>query len=138
MRAMAIYVASALAIWFAIRFVNHHERYELLQSSGIQVTGSVIATACANHDSFSYAYDVHGRQVTASGKSSSGGLDCGALRPGMSVPVTYLAASPAESVAGSPAAALSEERLFAVASSLFFPAVALWLWHRKQAQERVA
>ena len=138
MRTVTIYVASALAIWFAIRFVNHIERYEQLSSSGVQVVGKVVSTTCGNHGSFVYEYTAHGNQISASGRSSLGGLNCHELSPGISVPVSYLVNSPTESVAGSAVEALSEQRRFAVASSLFLPALVLWFRHRKQAQGRVA
>jgi hypothetical protein len=138
MRTAAIYVASALLVWFALRWVTPVARYELLQSSGVRVTGNVVSTTCGNHGSFSYQYFAQGQQIRASGKSSAGGLSCDSLSPGLSIPVVYLASSPAESVAGNPALALSEARLFAVGAALLFPAIALWLIHRRRTQESVA
>lgn len=132
MRIAVIYVASALAIWFTLGFINGIDRYEKLKSSGVPVTGTVIDTTCGNHGSFTYEYDVEGTKIRAVGKSSVGGLHCETLTLGTKVPVTYLVRSPTESVAGSPAAALREERTFIAVLSLFFPAFVIWLVRRKQ------
>jgi len=139
MRTAALYALSALVLWFVLRWATHMDRYELLASHGVEISGTITSRGCGNHMSFTYKYLAQGQSFAGSGKQSSGGVLCEALLPGQSVPVSYLASSPSVSVAGKPEAALSEARLFTNVGALFFPAVALWLVGRaRRRQESVA
>lgn len=137
MRTLVIYVIAALAIWFAIRFTNHIERYESLHASGVPITAKVVSTTCGNHGSFTYEYIVENQRLVGYGESSEGGLSCEDLAPSRSIPVTYLRTSPTESVAGNVTDALSRERSFAAISALFLPAIILWLVRRRRAKDGI-
>ena len=138
MRAASIYVVLVLAFWFALRWATHMSRYELLEAAGVRTEGTIVSTTCGEHASFKYQYFAKGQLFLRMGKHSEGGLSCASLTAGLMVPVTYLAQSPQMSVAGDPAAALSESRLFTTVASLIFPAVALWVRHRARAKPDVA
>jgi hypothetical protein len=138
MRTVLVYLASVLALWFALRWATDLGQYEQLNASAVHTSGTVTSTTCANHASFTYEYLVQGQHFAASGKSSEGGLSCAQLSAGQVIPVAYLANSPAVSIAGNVGAALFESRSFVVAASLTFPAVALWLRRRAQKREDVA
>jgi hypothetical protein len=138
MRAASIYVVSVLALWFALRWATHMSRYELLEAAGVRTTGTIVSTTCGEHASFKYEYVANGQLFMRMGKHSEGGLSCAALTAGLRVPVAYLAESPQMSVAGDPAAALSEIRLFTTVASFIFPAIVLWLRHRVRVKPEVA
>ena len=129
------FTAMAIGVWLALSYLGPSAKYEQLISAGVSTQGTVVRQDCHNHGSFIYRFEVDGRHIESSDKSSSIGRRCDELAMGESIKVTYLPTDSTVSMVGSPQAQLRNERQAIGLAALVVPAFVVWRMAKRRREQ---
>jgi hypothetical protein len=119
-----------MLIFFVLGSVNLRSYYRLAQE-GIAAKGTVEATNCSEHSAFTYRFSVNEHMIDGHGTASYVSADCGSLKPGDTVSISYLPADPKVNVPGNPRGHLENEAFSVGAAAIILPLFLLGIYKFK-------
>lgn len=134
------YVALATSIAIGLVSAGPYSKYHELSSRGVETSGSIIETSCANHQTFSFRFEALGKSYSRSGASGMA-KPCSELTIGDQVQVFYLPSDPTLNISGNPKYLLRNEHvsigLVALLGPAFISGVLAWRNRRNARQSAV-
>ena len=135
LRTMIVYVALASLVAVILGHFNV-PRYWRMLHDGQATEAVVVRTACDNHGSVFYRFDVSGRAYAGVGNAGFGTPECGHLKAGDQIAVYYLPSDPSVSLPGQIRDRWDNELITLFLAITIFPALLISLVRRDLRRRR--
>jgi hypothetical protein len=133
-----LYVIVAFVLAVVLGHVNIPVYWRML-NDGRAVHATVLRTACDNHGSVFYRFEVADREYTGVGNAGFGTPECGQLKPGDQIVVYYLPSDPNVTRPGEIRERWDNELIFLFLAVTILPAViGSSFWRSLRAGKRVS
>jgi hypothetical protein len=126
---MVLYVMLASVVAVILGHFNIPRYWRMLQD-GQATHAMVVRTACDNHGSVFYRFEVGGREYAGAGNAGFGTLRCDHLKAGDQIAVYYLPSDPNVSLPGQIRDRWDNELIFLSLAITMFPALIMSLARR--------